>query len=109
MFQLNKADREILKILKVTFLTKNIQPMESDENLRLWILRSLLALTVFGLSMKAVYWLSDIDVSGLSEILSMPIALFFGFLFLHINNKSENASIIVFGLTWVSIMLGLYA
>ncbi len=109
MFKLNKADQEILNILKETFLSKNVQPMSSDEHLRLLILRSFLYVSLFGLLMKAILWFLGEDVSGLSKIISMPIALFFGFLFLHINNKSENTSVIIFGLTWVSIVLALYS
>ncbi len=42
MFVLNKADQEILEILKETFLTKNIRPLLFDDHLRIWMIRSFL-------------------------------------------------------------------
>ena len=109
MFKLNKADQEILDILREIFLTKNVQPIASDEHMRLWIIRSLFALSILGLITRVILGLSGKNISAeYSATTSMPIALFFGVLFLHINNKSENMSLIVFALTWVSIVVGLY-
>lgn len=109
MFKLNKVDKEILEILKEIFLTKNVQPMVSDEHMRLWIIRSLFAVSIFGLIARVILCLSGKEISAeFSAGISMPIVLFFGVLFLHINNKSENASLIIFALTWLSIVVGLY-
>jgi hypothetical protein len=109
MLKLNKVDEEILAILKEIFLTKNIQPLTSDEHMRLWIIRSLLAVSVFGLIVRVFLWLMGKEFSAeFSALVSMPIALFFGLLFIHINNKSENTSLIVFVLIWISIVVGLY-
>ena len=108
MLKLNKADEEILAILKETFINNDGVLISPDEHTRLWILRALLALSILGLLSKAILWAMGKDVSGMSQLVAIPITLFFGFLFIHINNKSENMSLIIFGLTWASIVLGLY-
>lgn len=109
MLKLKKVDKEILDILKETFLTRNIHPLESDEHLRLWIIRLLLIVSVLGIVSRLTFWLSGTEISsGFSRSISSPIALFFGILFLHINNKSENTSLIVFLITWISIVISLY-
>jgi len=109
MIKLNKADQEILKILKRVFLTKNVNPMLSDDHMRLWIIRIFFALSVFVILTRVALGLMDRDISAeMSAGINFPIAFFFGVLFLHINNESENASLIVFSLTWVSIIVGLY-
>jgi len=107
--KLNEVDQEILEILKRTFLTRGIKPLGSDDHLRLWMLRGLLYTSLFGLISRIILGILDKDVSGLSQIISAPIALFFGVLFIHINNEVENTSIIIFVLTWLSIVLALYA
>lgn len=109
MLKLKKVDKEILSILKETFLTRNIHPLASDEHLRLWIIRSLLIVSVLGFVVRVIIGFSGEEISSeFSSFLSFPIALFFGVLFLHVNNKSENTSLIVFVLTWISIVLSLY-
>ena len=109
MFKLNKVDQEILSILKVVFLTKKVNPIQSDDHMRLWIIRSLFVVSVLGLFTRLFLGISGRDVSAeMSAFFNMPVAMFFGALFLHINNESENTSLIVFILTWVSLVIGLY-
>jgi carbon starvation protein CstA len=109
MTALNKVDKEILEILRVVFLTTKVNPMQSDDHMRLWIIRSFFALSVFGLLARIAIGFSSREVSAeISVAFNMPIAIFFGVLFLHINNESENTSLIVFALTWLSIVIGLY-
>lgn len=109
MFKLNRVDLEILGILKVVFLTKKVNPIQSDDHMRLWIIRSLFAVSAFGLIARVILGLSGKEVSAeMSATFNTPVALFFGVLFLHINNESENTSLILFVLTWVSIVIGLY-
>ncbi len=109
ILKLNKVDKEILDILKETFLTRNIHPLASDEHLRLWIIRTLLITSVLGFVVRVIIGLSGEEISPeFSSVISSPIALFFGALFLHINNKSENTSLIVFAITWISIVISLY-
>jgi hypothetical protein len=109
MSKLNKADQEIIGILKIVFLTKKVKPLQSDDHMRLWIIRSLFAVSVFGLISRVILGFAGKDItSDMSAIFNMPIAIFFGVLFLHINNESENTSLIVFALTWISLVIGLY-
>lgn len=110
MIKINKTDQEILEILKEVFQLKRINPLNSDDNLRLWIIRSLFLISFVSIIYKAFYFFSDNKIdSTYSEIINTPIAIFFTLLFLHINNKSENSSLILFVLTWLSLMLTLFS
>jgi len=109
MLKLNKVDQEILGILKVVLLTKRVNPMQSDDHMRLWIIRSFFALSVLAILARAISGFFGQEVTDItSAAANMPIAIFFGALFLHINNESENTSLIIFALTWASIVIGLY-
>lgn len=109
MFKLNKVDEEILSILKETFLAKNIRPLTSDHHMRIWLIRMFFAVTIFGLLTRVILRFQEEKISTeFSSLLSLPITFFFGTLFLHINNESENTSLIVFVITWVSIVIALY-
>ena len=106
---LNKADKEILNILKAVFLTRRVKPLQSDYNMRLWIIRAFFVASIFGLCVRVFVGGTDQQVSSLlSDAVNLPIAIFFGVLFLHINNESENSSVIVFVLTWISLVLALF-
>jgi len=109
MIRINKADKEIIEILKEVFQLKRINPMKSHENLRLWIIRSFFIVSIVALIIKVIYFLSDSKTDSISsEIVNTPIAFFFTLLFLHINNKTENSSLILLVLTWLSLMLTLF-
>ena len=80
--ELNKVDKEILGILKRVFLTKNINPMFSDDHMRIWIIRVLFAVSVFGLLTRVALGVFNHEVTAeMSIFFNMPIALFFGILF----------------------------
>jgi len=107
--KLNKVDEEILQILKKTFLSRHIDPLASDRNMRIWIIRILFLLSFVGLIFRILFDFTDKVISAeMPASLTTPIALFFGILFLHIHNESKNTSILIFVLTWVSIIIGLY-
>jgi carbon starvation protein CstA len=109
MIKLNKVDQEILGILRVVFLTRKVNPMQSDDHMRLWIIRTFFVLSVFGILTRIVIGISDQEISAeISAFFNIPIAFFFGVMFLHINNELEDTSLIVFVLTWLSIIIGLY-
>lgn len=109
MIKLNKSDKEILSILKVVFLTRRVNPMQSDHHMRLWMIRMFFAASILGLIARIAMGITGQEISSeVSGAVNLPIAIFFGVLFLHINNESENTSIIVFALTWLSLILGLY-
>lgn len=107
MFNLNKADQEIISILKETFLKSRNQFVTEDDKAMRIVLWGLLFTTLLAIALRFFIFLSGKEgVIGI-PIVSAPATLFFGFLFIHINNKSENMSVLVFLLTWLSIVLGL--
>lgn len=106
---MNKVDHEIIRILKDVFQLRRISPLESDHYLRLWFIRSAFFVSILGLICRIVLELSENDISNsLSIGINTPIAIFFTLLFLHINNESENPSLIILILTWLALVLGLY-
>lgn len=107
--QLNRVDREILEILKDVFQLRRVRPIESDHNMRLWMIRSSFLVSVFGLIARVVLGVIGVEITAEhSAVFNTPIAFFFTMLFLHLNNEVEDTSLIIFGLTWVSLILGLY-
>ncbi len=109
MLNLNKADKEILHILKEIFLTKKVRPIQSDDHFRIWLVRMYFYVGVLCLMLRLGIWISGQEIDAqTSSFLSLNIAMFFGVLFLYINHKSESGSIIVFSLTWLSILCSLY-
>ena len=106
---MNKVDREIIEILKDVFQLRRIRPIESDYNMRLWMIRMTFFVSVIGLIGRVVMGFSEREIpSEYSALVNTPIAFFFTLLFLHINNEVEDTSVIIFVLTWVALMLGLY-
>lgn len=106
---MNKVDREILEILKNVFQLRRVRPIESDHNMRLWMIRMALTVSVFGIIGRVVMGFSDREIlTEYSAMVNTPIAIFFTLLFLHINNEVEESSVIIFVLTWVALILGLY-
>jgi carbon starvation protein CstA len=107
---MNKADEEILSILKEVFVPNKKALISPDEHFRHWILRVLLLMSVLGILEIIILKLFTENVASnfLGGSVSFPIALFFGLLFIHINNKSENFSVLIFILSWVSLVVGLF-
>jgi carbon starvation protein CstA len=107
---MNKVDEELLGILKEIFRRKRKDEfLDPDDVIAESILKWLLALSVFSICVRLLLSIFEKDTSLLSQpVVATPIAFFFGLLFIHINNKSENPSVIMFALTWVSMVIGLY-
>ncbi|HHF3007097.1 hypothetical protein ACXHRA_17150 [Vibrio antiquarius] len=106
---MGKSDREIIAILKDVFQLNFVKPMKSDHNLRIWMIRMTFAVSVLGLLGRGFLALTGHDITqDFSSMVNTPIAFFFTLLFLHINNEIEDTSIIMFVLTWLSLMLALY-
>lgn len=109
MLQLKPVDREILSILRRTYLEKGVRPMFSDEHARIWIVRMFTFCAFVAVIARIVLEFQVAEVSTQTSVfLATPVALFFGILFLHINNESESSNLIVLLLTWLSIVAGLY-
>lgn len=105
---MNEADEEILAILKETFRSKKGELIDPDEAMRELFLKLLLGMSVLGIATWVITAVFDYESSqSIHPIAATPISLFFGLLFIHINNKSKNSSVIVFALTWVTVVLGL--
>lgn len=106
---MNKVDEEILGILKETFRKKKGEFIDRDEVMVELILKLLLFLSLGILFTSFVMFLAGKEMpSGTQSAIATPISLFFGLLFIHINNKSKNMSVIMFVLTWVSMVISLY-
>jgi carbon starvation protein CstA len=106
---MNKIDREILAILKEVFQLKWIRAMESDHNMRLWIIRSTFLVSVLALITRVLTSFMGQEVTTEhSAMINLPITLFFTVLFIHINNEVEETSLIIFVLTWFALMIGLW-
>ena len=106
---MNKADQEILSILKEVFIPNKNALISPDGHFRYWMLKVLVLISVLGTLTILMLKLFGKDIPpNFGTLISMPVALFFGLLFIHINNRSENFSVLVFILTWASLFLGLY-
>lgn len=106
---MNKADEEILGILKETFRRKKGELVDPDDAMAELFLKILLFLSLGILFTSFVMMLAGKEMpSGTQSAIATPISLFFGFLFIHINNKSKNVSVIMFLLTWISMTISLY-
>jgi len=107
---MNKADQEIFGILKEIVRNKKEGELSDPDDLMAEnIIKGMFFLSLIGV----LYWVflllfSNEVPSSMRLIVGSPIGFFFGVLFFHINNKLENPSVIMFVLTWASMMLGLY-
>lgn len=73
------------------------------------MIRGFCFVTLLGVATRVVIGLQGRQTpSELSAFLSTPIAFFFGLLFIHINSEAENTSVIIFAITWLSILVALY-
>ena len=107
---MNKADEEILQIIKKTFrkIPKN-KFIDPDEVLNVKIIKEIFFLSLLSIAVWATILVSGNEIEAwFRVVIATLISVFFGFLFIHINNKSENQSVIMFALTWISMTLGLY-
>jgi len=106
---MNKIDREILGILKEVFQLKRVRPLESDHNMRLWLIRVTFFISIICLVMRIASGISGHEISAeYSAMVNTPLAFFFTSLFLHLNNEVEETSLIIFALTWVALMVSIY-
>ena len=109
MIQWNETDKEIIFILKEAFFTKKLRPLNSDEHLRFFFIRSFFYLSLFSLATRILLWgFGAIVTAKESAFFMLPISIFFTILFLHINNKSKNPSVIAMVLTWASLQISFY-
>jgi len=107
---MNHVDQEILQILKETFRQKKKgELIDPDDLMAEGIIKWTLAASVLGIVIWVFLPLFGYEVpSMMRQIVGGPIGGFFGVLFLHLNNKAKNTSLIMFVLTWASMMFGVY-
>ncbi|GAA0289949.1 hypothetical protein GCM10009128_05440 [Psychrosphaera haliotis] len=106
---MTEADKEIIVILKELFGNKSNELVDPDELLRENIVKWSIYLAVFGLlTLLPIKIISSADLSATSSIFSSIAGVAFTLLFIHLNVKSKNPSIILYGLTWLSLMLSLW-
>ncbi len=106
---MTEADREIIEIVRALFRSKKGELIDPDDLVREQIVRwsiymamfcvvTLVPAKIFGIS-------GDEHINGL---LSGVIGVAFTLLFIHLNVKSKNPSLIMYVLTWLSLMVGLW-
>ena len=106
---ITEADKEIISILKELIRKKESHELiDPDDLLREKIIK------IFGLMSLILIILSFISKilgqsqEGLGLISSTTFTLFFMMLFMHLNNKSKNPSIILYVLTFLSAMIPIW-
>jgi len=105
---MNKTDKEIIKILKETFRSKkNDIFYDPDDLMAESILKTLLILSALSLVVLIIFKFQGGDLSVIKMITSGVTTLFFGILSFHLNNKSENISFILFGITFISMLISI--
>ena len=106
---MNEIDKEIIAIIKDLFRSKRNSLVDPDDLLRetivKWSIYFAVLVSIMAFTGKL---LSPEFPSEASNFASVLVAIAFTFLFIHINNKSKNPSLIMFGLTWLSLMSSLY-
>jgi hypothetical protein len=104
-----EADKEIIDILKELFRNKNNELVDPDDLLREQIVKWSIYLAVLGLLiLLPIKIFGNADQSADSTMLSGIVGVAFTLLFIHLNVKSKNPSIILYVLTWLSLMLSLW-
>jgi len=106
---MTEADKEIVEILKELFRNKNNELVDPDDLLREQIVKwsiYLALLCVVTLVPAKIFAHAASD--HINSFLSSVIGVAFTFLFVHLNIKSKNPSIILYVLTWLALMVSLW-
>lgn len=107
---MTEADREIIEIVKELFRNKKGELIDPDDLLREETVKwSIYMATVFVVIFVPVKIFGRPDGGDvINGILSGVIGVAFTLFFLHLNIKSKNPSLILFVLTWLSLMVSLW-
>lgn len=106
---MTEADREVIGIVKELFRNKNGELIDPDTLLQEQIVKWSIYMAVF-----CVVTLVPAKIFGstggdhINGFLSGVIGVAFTLLFVHLNMKSKNPSFILYGLTWLSLMVSLW-
>jgi hypothetical protein len=104
---MTEADKEVIQIVKELFRNKNNELTDPDDTLQDYIVKSTIYLAIICIVILTPIQILG-DVSHIKGILSGVVSLAFTFLFFHLNIKSKNPSLILYILTWSSLMLSLW-
>lgn len=106
---MTEADKEIIDILKELFRNKNNEFVDPDDLLLEQIVKWSIYLALLGLLiLLPIKIFGNADQSAGSSMLSGIVGVAFTLLFIYLNIKSKNPSIIMYVLTWFSLMLSLW-
>jgi len=106
---MTEADREIIEIVKKLYRSKKDELIDPDDLLREQIVKWSIYMAIF-----CVVTLVPAKIFGSSNgehingFLSGVIGVAFTLLFLHLNINSKNPSLILYVLTWLSLMISLW-
>ncbi|WP_067986964.1 hypothetical protein [Neptuniibacter pectenicola] len=106
---MTEADREVIEIVKELFRSKKGELIDPDALLQEQIVKWSIYMAVF-----CVVALVPAKIFGSSSseqingVLSGVIGVAFTLFFIHLNIKSKNPSFILYGLTWLSLMVSLW-
>jgi hypothetical protein len=106
---MTEADKEIVQILKELFRSKKNELVDPDDLLQEKIVKSTIYLALICiLVLLPIKLIGNAETTNVDGILSGVIGMAFTLLFIHLNIKSKNPSIILYVLTWLSLMISLW-
>jgi hypothetical protein len=106
---MTEADKEIVQILKELFRWKKNELVDPDDLLQEKTVKSTIFLAVFCvIVLLPIKLLGSAENTHIDGILSGVIGVALTLLFIHLNIKSKNPSIILYVLTWLSLMVSLW-
>lgn len=106
---MTEADKEIIQIMKELFRSKKNELVDPDDLLREKIVKLIIYLAVFAvIVLVPIKVFGGIENTNIDSLLSSITGVAFTFIFIHLNIKSKNPSFIMYGLTWLSLMLSLW-
>jgi hypothetical protein len=106
---MTEADREIIEIVKELLRSKKGKLIDPDDLLREQIVKWAIYMAIF-----CVVTLVPVKIFGssgggyINGFLSGVIGVAFTLFFVHLNIKSKNPSLILYVLTWLSLMVSLW-
>lgn len=105
---LSNSDKEIIDIIKeISRSKKNDIYYDPDELLKHIILKVFFFL-ILSICVLFLDFILEIDNTSFKLLVAPLGTIFFGALFLYINSKSENFSLIMAFLTIISMWVGIY-
>ena len=106
---INHIDKEILDILKKIIRKKAPNELiDADDLLKEQLIKTFALLSLVVIIISLIGKIFSIDNSNFGYFGSTIFTLFFMMLFMHLNNKSKNPSVIMYGLTFLSSMIPIW-